>query len=183
MKYLHELKHVIERELHKNTRNMFNWPVVAKSVTNIVKTYDGNDWLDFASFPHTSSTSDYDKVSLPWTSKLFKMYIITWKCPIKTDFHFHQSNLTMIKVLEGRLCENVLLNNEVFGQREYKKQLDVNDVSFITNEIGMHRIINSHYPRTVSLNIYFDYISNNHATINIRCDRNKNPEPEQIVNK
>jgi len=80
----------------------------------------------------------------------FEIFIITW-CPFQeSPIHDHSENGCLLRVLEGELMEDLYDNNVKF---QIKTKFKKDDISYLDNEIGFHRIINLGR-RSVSLHIY-----------------------------
>ena len=79
------------------------------------------------------------------------MFVITWNKNQVTPIHNHADNGCFLKVLEGCLKESI-----------YDKELQINkesilyqnDISFMSNDIGLHSINNVSNTISVSLHLY-----------------------------
>jgi len=80
----------------------------------------------------------------------FEIFIITW-CPFQeSPIHDHSKNGCLLRVLEGELTED-LYNKDI--KFVLKSKFKKDDVSYLDNDIGYHRIINLGR-RSITLHIY-----------------------------
>jgi len=131
---------------------IYNHPSDFIELTHSINLYIGADWIQFVKYENY-----YNKIRLDcYSNNKFEMYIICWKPEQSSPIHDHSENGCIMKVLSGSLKEslytyNLLLQNETI--------INKNNVSFIDNHIGLHKIEAIDY--SVSLHIYSppNYIS------------------------
>lgn len=80
----------------------------------------------------------------------FDILLVCWKPGQYSPPHEHPVCGCLMKVIEGRLREDVLVNGEVVSSRKYLP----GEVRFICNEIGQHAVYNISDGNTISLHIY-----------------------------
>lgn len=107
--------------------------------------YKGNDWNQYVKFNYDS----YNRNTI-FKNNNYEMVIITWLPEQETKFHTHPSNGCLFKMLQGSLNEQLLLTNGIIKLNNFK----YNNISYIDNNIGKHKIINTSNDIAVSLHIY-----------------------------
>jgi cysteine dioxygenase len=108
--------------------------------------YTGNDYKNFVK----ESDLCYQRQKI-YTDNNVDMFIITWNKNQLTPIHNHADNGCFLKVLDGCLKESI-----------YDKDLNINkesilyknDISFMSNNIGLHTIDNISDNISVSLHLY-----------------------------
>jgi len=92
-----------------------------------------------------------------------KFSIVTWLPDAKTDFHLHLNNGCIMMPLKGYLTQNIIKSkNNILHPNDKDKDKDnynqntlfSGEYSYIDDEIGMHRILNTSNNIAVSINIY-----------------------------
>jgi cysteine dioxygenase len=126
-----------------------------KNILNILENYNGNDWKKFIKY---SNLSNYKRNTI-YQDTEFEIVIITWNKNSKSEIHDHSKNGCALKLLQGNLIEEIydLKLNKIKSE-----SLLTNNISFINNNIGYHKIINQN-ELSVSMHIYSppNYISEN----------------------
>lgn len=119
---------------------MENW----KIISNIVKSHGNlyqslklivpklNVKINLEEFPIIKNK--YTKYKI-YRDETIEVLIISWDRNVETDFHKHPKNGCILKLLEGKLRENILIKNKLS-----KKNLQKNSISYIDDNIGMHSI-------------------------------------------
>ena len=116
---------------------------------NYIGSYGGSDWKEYVE----ENINNYNKIKIPTPPirNNFDMYIITW-CPGQSSpVHDHASHGCLLKVLQGTIVEQI-----------YNKDLELHtttfmskdDVGYMDNSIGYHKIINYQNTVAVTLHIY-----------------------------
>ena len=115
-------------------------------LTNILKKYKLSDWKKYVKV--NEITYNREKVH---TCDLFDIYIMTWDTGQKSLIHNHPENGCLLQVLQGSLYEELYdLNLNLI-----KKDLfETNNINYIDNSIGFHKIENIGIEIAVSLHIY-----------------------------
>jgi predicted metal-dependent enzyme (double-stranded beta helix superfamily) len=111
----------------------------------LVKKYNGDDWKQYVNF----CTKKYTR-NLVYQNDLFDVYIICWNNKQESPIHDHADNGCVMKILEGRLIQELFDHNI---KSTIKMPIFRNQVTYIDNDIGYHKIINTN-TQTVSLHIY-----------------------------
>jgi cysteine dioxygenase len=106
-----------------------------------------NDYLQYVTInPHHYHRS---KV---FENDFFEIYIITWNTYQRSQFHDHSENGCYAIVLQGELTEEITDNDNSVTTITTQKE---GDVTFIANDIGLHRISNpSSTNIAISLHVY-----------------------------
>lgn len=82
-----------------------------------------------------------------YNNNIFDLILIKWDKKSKSPIHDHPSNGCLMYVIEGELTEKRYHNNTI-----KENILKKNNISFIHNKIGKHKIIAN--KETYSLHIY-----------------------------
>jgi len=78
---------------------------------------------------------------------LIEVIIISWDENVNTGFHKHPKNGCILKVLGGKLEENLLIKDNIIN-----KKLEKDTISYIDDKIGIHSILSKEL--SYSLHIY-----------------------------
>lgn len=111
----------------------------------LVKSYNNTDWKEYINFSERRYTRN-----LVYKSDLFDVYIICWNNKQESPIHDHASNGCVMKILQGRLVQELFDHNI---RSTMKMPIFKNQVTYIDNDMGYHKIINTD-TQTVSLHIY-----------------------------
>lgn len=100
----------------------------------IIEKYNGIDYINYINF----NTEKYKRTKLEnYSNDKFELILICWNKNQITKIHSHSNNGCLMKILEGEIEETIYDKNENFINKNiYKKD----NVSFIHNEIGYHKI-------------------------------------------
>ena len=113
-------------------------------VQDILKKNNLENWAHYADF----DDSNY-KRNIIYQCDIFEVIIIGWKPNQKSPMHDHPSQGCLMKILTGNLLEK---RNTAQGTDE--KILTNGIVSYISNSLGIHQILNVSNENAVSLHIY-----------------------------
>ncbi len=124
-----------------------------KNMKHCLVNYISDDWKNYIDNPNTG----YKRIPI-YNCKDFEIILICWSSKSKTPIHDHSENGCLMKILEGNL-EEELYNKHLNKIGHFIR--NKNDVNYIDNSIGYHKIINNKNP-TYSLHIYspVNYIAN-----------------------
>lgn len=75
---------------------------------------------------------------LLFRNPIFEIYLLKWQKDYATDFHLHPKNGCILRVISGQLLE--IIKNKNYEQ-ELHYLRDSGDISYIDNEVGLHKII------------------------------------------
>ena len=123
----------------KNIKNFQN-------IKNILNNYSGDDWKKFIKI----NDSIYHKEKI-FENDYLDIYIITWNKKQQSQIHNHSKNGCWLKMLQGKLIENIYDKNI---NLQVKNILNSGDISFMHDDIGYHQIINDNDDISVSLHVY-----------------------------
>lgn len=131
----------IERELLTNKEDFSS-----EKIKNYI-----NDYQYQKEFDHYLSNSDSSIKIKIYENDLFDVYVILWNSYEKSKIHNHAENGCWLKVLKGKLQENLYDSNLNCIDHKTIKE---GDLSFIKNSIGYHNIINKENEKALTLHIY-----------------------------
>jgi len=115
------------------------------SALHIVEKYNGNDWKKYCKFCNVSY-----KRNLVYINDLFDIYVICWNINQQSPIHDHASNGCIMKILKGEVNQQLFTSDVKFIKQIVNNE---GNVSYIDNDIGLHKIINSNN-KTISLHVY-----------------------------
>ena len=113
---------------------------------DILQEYTAEDWKK-----HVKTSSNTYNRSKIFENENFEVYVITWNNLQKANIHDHSENGCWLKVLKGKLEENLYDSNLNYVTR---KTINQGDFSYIRNSIGYHNIINIEDKKALTLHIY-----------------------------
>lgn len=114
----------------------------------LLKKYSDNDWKKYIKI--NEKTYNREKI---YDCDLFDIYIITWNIGQKSLIHNHAENGCILRVLQGELVETMYDYNLNFLETNIFDDLE-NNISYMDNTIGLHKIENNGVEIAVSLHIY-----------------------------
>ena len=125
-----------------------------KNIIKILEDYKGNDWK---LYQNNNIKKDYIRNKI-YSNKYFEIILISWSPYSKSEIHDHSKNGCAFKVLQGELVEYLYNKKlDLINNKNYLK----NDISYIDNNMGYHKIINNTKNIVHSIHIYSppNYIS------------------------
>ena len=124
----------------------------------ILEQYSGDDWMDLKKIKPLNSDINYHRIPIIFeefnqnkNNTIFGMYLIAWNSFCHTSVHNHPEGGCLMKILDGSIKEQRFMNAESFS---IINTLNKDDVSYIHDDIGLHRILNENNTTSYSLNIY-----------------------------
>lgn len=124
-----------------------NFEDIKEQVRNVLERYNGNDWKEHVVIETCSYYRD-----LFYTSDKFDIIVITWakghRCPI----HNHPDDGCSVKVLEGNITEE-RFNSQTFEEL-YTSTYCKDDIMYIDDSLGYHRMCNTGNTCCTTLHIY-----------------------------
>ena len=116
---------------------------------DLLDAYTGDCWKNFK-FIDKNISQEYKKI-LVYKNDNFDIYVITWYPKQSSKFHDHSNNGCIFKVLEGSILEvRKYIDNNIKSHTMY----NVNQVTYINNNEGIHKITNPTDNIAVTLHIY-----------------------------
>ena len=109
--------------------------------------YRANDWNNFL---HKNKLDLYQK-NLICRDDNFEIFLINWPRGWESKIHDHAKYGCLLKVLDGALEETKFNNTLDVLDTNY---LNLNQVSYLDDSIGYHKIKNPKNTNSVSLHIY-----------------------------
>lgn len=139
----------IEYELNVNKEDFSS-----EKIKNCIKEYEYKNEFD----PFLKNSGESKKIKI-YENEFFDAYIIVWNMYERSKIHNHSENGCWLKVLKGKLEENLYDENLNYVIRKTIKQ---GESSFIKNSIGYHNIVNIENEKSLTLHIYSP---KNHKTV------------------
>ncbi len=131
-----------------------------KDITPIVNNYISNDWEEYKNknpVKNLSFSNNYSRIPIMFDNleegkkDLYDMFLIKWEPHCHTSIHNHPDGDCIMKILEGKIIEQRFQNNDTCNEI---KKLNINAISFMSDSLGLHRIINDNDTYSYSLHIY-----------------------------
>lgn len=133
--------------INKINKNSININNLSNKIKNIVEEYDGKDWEKYI-----VKTEDNYYKNLIYNNDEYEMFVVSWMPNKNSTIHDHPKNGCVFKILKGSLIEERYELNTINYINEDK--FEKGDVSFISNEMSLHKVRNDNDFITVSLHIY-----------------------------
>ena len=137
------LMNSIEYELRINKEEFSS-----EIIENYIKNYEYKN--EFDNYLLNIDEAKSKKIKI-YENELFDVYIIVWNSYERSKIHNHAENGCWLKVLKGKLEENLYDSNLNYVTR---KTINQGDFSYIRNSIGYHNIINIEDKKALTLHIY-----------------------------
>jgi len=127
--------------------NDSNLEIIRKRVKEILKLYDETDWLSYVN----KCDSTYNR-ELIYSSPEYDLVIITWCKNQGCAIHNHPENGCTVKILQHSITEELYepITLKLCKSSTYKKD----DIMYIDDTIGYHRMCNKYDEPCVSLHVY-----------------------------
>ena len=124
-----------------------NKNTLSKKIKNIVGQYNGKDWGKYI-----VKTKDNYYKNLIYNNDDYEMFVVSWMPNKNSTIHDHSENGCVFKILKGSLIEERYELNTIkyLGEDKFKE----GDISFISNDISLHKVKNNNDFITTSLHIY-----------------------------
>lgn len=133
-----------------------------RNVKPYLEKYKGNDWYDYklkhSPLPTTECIDNYMKIPIIFKElenekfkNLYGMYLVVWNPFCETSIHNHPEGGCLMKILEGQIIQHKFSNNEML---KCSDDLKCGDISYINDNIGLHRILNNKMKYAYSLHLY-----------------------------
>ena len=124
-------------------------------VTFALKSYIEDDWNIYKLDP---IENNYKK-NVIYRDEKMSLELISWGSKSFTNIHDHAEYGCFMKVMDGRLRENIFSAQNNHFLRT--KKLNTNTISYINNKIGHHNIFNENNNKnSYSIHLYFPGIYN-----------------------
>ena len=119
-------------------------------ITFALKNYIHDDWNLYKLDPIENTY----KKNVIYRNEEISLELISWGAHSSTEIHDHARYGCFMKVLDGRLRENIF--SPISNHFIRTKKLNTNAISYINNKIGHHNIFNENYDsNSYSLHLYF----------------------------
>ena len=106
--------------------------------------------LEIVNYQKYITFSDYTyKRNIVSSNEHLEIIIMCWDTKQGSKFHKHPSNGCLMKIIEGQLMEE-FKGKEINQTNIY----EINDCSYIDNDLGIHRVFNDSNSPAISLHIY-----------------------------
>ena len=116
---------------------------------NILENYTGQDWKEYVSF----CCQKY-KRNLVFINQIVEILIICWEDGQKSGIHDHTENGCLLRMMEGRLQEDIYMKNSDTISLVQSNSLEKDNISYKQGNVCLHNIINESGNQSVSLHIY-----------------------------
>ena len=160
-----------------------NLPVKQKfnlcDIKLLMQNYVGNDWYNYKISNSMNTTlpdnNDYQRIPIyfkdldKYNYDHYDMYLLVWNPFCHTSIHSHPEGGCLMKILEGNIIEQRFKNAESFATI---KKLMPNDISYMHDSLGFHRIMNNNFKYAYSLHIYSPALLDD--TLEIEENKNNN---------
>jgi len=93
--------------------------------------------------------NNYNRISLV-DCEAYELLLLCWNPGQGSSFHSHPSKGCLVKILEGRLDDELKSEN---GDSKFGSYL-ANQVFYISDEMGEHRVFNAQDTIAISLHLY-----------------------------
>jgi cysteine dioxygenase len=124
---------------------------------NIISSYDTKELIKYypsdEEFNNHKNTYGYYKKLIHNNDK-FELYLIFWSPYASSPIHDHPEQGCVLKLLSGKLIEEVFINNNNIIKFDQRNIISVNDINNRYGNKILHRIIN-YDDFSVSLHLYF----------------------------
>jgi hypothetical protein len=139
---LQEKLTLIYRELNQN-----NLPIIRQRIKDTLKLYDTEDWKIYVK----KCESTYHR-KLLYSSPEYDLVIITWCKDQGCAIHNHPENGCTVKILQNHITEELYDADtlKLCKSSTYEKD----DIMYIDDTIGYHRMCNKCDEPCVSLHVY-----------------------------
>ncbi len=159
-----------------------------REVRPFIEKYNGNDWYEYkvknSPLITTECMNNYMKIPINFKDlydvaidDIYGMYLIVWNPYCETSIHNHPEGGCLMKVLEGSILQHKFRNSELLTESE---ELKSGDVTYINDNIGLHRIINNNMNYAYSLHLYSPALLE--SEINKNTNQSKIFLPESKIN-
>ncbi len=131
-----------------------------QDITPLVNNYLSNDWEEYKNknpVKNLSFSNNYSRIPIMFDNleqgkkDLYDMFLIRWDPHCHTSIHNHPHGDCIMNILNGYIIEQRFQNSETCNEI---KKLYEGDVSFMSDSLGLHRIINDNETHSYSLHIY-----------------------------
>ena len=117
-----------------------------KTANDLLESYTDDDWNDYK-----STVLDGYNRSLVYRNQKYEIYVISWNKNSESPIHNHPSGGCLMKILEGSLKEDIYDKNIHIKNQNY---LVKDNVKYIDDKIGYHKILNNYDSCTYTIHIY-----------------------------
>ncbi|MFC5046457.1 cysteine dioxygenase [Aquimarina hainanensis] len=104
-----------------------------------------DNWQNKVTFEDAS----YKRISLI-KSHYYDLLLLCWKPGQKSPIHGHPKQGCLVKIMEGNLSDEITTPNQQITANTYFQ----NDVLYIADNVGQHRVFNISDKNVVSLHLY-----------------------------
>jgi hypothetical protein len=127
-----------------NDNNLY---IIRNEVKDILNQYDGDDWVLYVN----ECSNSYNR-ELIYSSPEYDLVIITWCKNQGCKIHNHPENGCTVKILQNNITEELYEAEtlKLCKSATYKKD----EVMYIDDTIGYHRMCNKYDEPCVSLHVY-----------------------------
>ena len=133
-------------ELVRKINLFFNGNKKINFLKSFMEQYKEEDWKSYI----TECEENYIK-QLVFRNEDYELFVVSWMPGKGSTIHDHSKNIYLFKILRGELIEE-RYSNEI--KLENSTLFNGNDIGYIENEEGLHRMLNKTDEIVVSLHLY-----------------------------
>jgi len=133
-------------ELVRKINLFFNGNKKINFLKSFMEQYKEEDWKSYI----TECEENYIK-KLVFRNEDYELFVVSWMPGKGSTIHDHSKNGCLFKILRGELIEE-RYSNEI--KLENSTLFNGNDIGYIENEEGLHRMLNKTDEIVVSLHLY-----------------------------
>ena len=133
-------------ELVRKINLFFNGNKKINFLKSFMEQYKGEDWKSYI----TECEENYIK-KLVFRNEDYELFVVSWMPGKGSTIHDHSKNGCLFKILRGELIEE-RYSNEI--KLENSTLFNGNNIGYIENEEGLHRMLNKTDKIVVSLHLY-----------------------------
>ncbi|KAJ2829790.1 hypothetical protein IWW50_000643 [Coemansia erecta] len=164
-------------------------PTTVRRVKHLMRSYvsQSTDWTQYAIYKEGTR---YTRNLVDDGNGKYNLLILVWGEEQESPIHDHSGSHCMMKLLDGRLDEELFIQPSDGGplEKKHTMPLSVDSVAYMHDRIGLHRIGNpSKSEKAVSLHLYsppynmcktFDEATGNVEVSSCAAERLEHPDPE-----
>lgn len=133
-------------ELVRKINLFFNGNKKINFLKSFMEQYKEEDWKSYI----TECEENYIK-KLVFRNEDYELFVVSWMPGKGSTIHDHSKNGCLFKILRGELIEE-RYSNEI--KLENSTLFNGNNIGYIENEEGLHRMLNKTDEIVVSLHLY-----------------------------
>ena len=139
MSTIQEIKKYLDKHIgHSDTEDLIDLKLWFKQL-------EVDHWPNRVAF----RKNKYNRISLI-NCDAYELLLLCWNPGHASSFHSHPSKGCLVKILEGRLDDELKLEGK---DSQFRSHM-TNEVLYISDKMGQHRVFNAQEDNAVSLHLY-----------------------------